>query len=110
MIFYNKFNSKLDNTFLSLGVHIGHPVYDTKTKPIFNYLSVGTRDSFLIFDIKRTSFFLKRAISFLYLMNTKISFNFFYYSLFEDLESDIKQLLLKMVCKKKVLNVCMNLR
>lgn len=99
----------INDFFHLLGVHIGHLSYDGNHHHSINYVLTGVRDDFLVIDTKKTSFFLKRALVFLYNLNTNISFNFFGYSDFAELPMLSKLCFTSIVTSGTKRNVFMNL-
>ena len=72
-------NSNLiHHVLLSLGAHIGHEIYFHDNEMLISQLLSGSRNDWLIIDVKRTAYFLKRALIFLYKVNSRFSFNLFY--------------------------------
>lgn len=99
----------IHRVLLSLGSHIGHDISDHANDAWSNQLLLGSRHGWLIFDVKRTAYYLKRALVFLYKVNCRFSFNFFYNSTTNGLHVHIEQLLKQLVTVNAKNNVYMDL-
>ena len=103
-------NSNLiHHVLLSLGAHIGHEIYFHDNEMLISQLLSGSRNDWLIIDVKRTAYFLKRALIFLYKVNSRFSFNLFYNATSTGLHWSIRHLLTKLVTSNSMNNVYMDL-
>jgi len=76
-------NLKIINVLISLGVHIGDSYVYKHYFSELNQFLFCIRHDFFIFNVKKSLFFLKRALHYVHYLATRFSKMLFYHSLIE---------------------------
>jgi len=65
---------------ISMGVHIGDRMNAQHYSTAINYYLIGIRNSFLVIDLKKTIYYLKRALLYANVLSLKRGSFLFYHS------------------------------